>query len=85
MPGWPSNPPDFKTLNFQTSHAATDPARLPNSDPPLCRPSSPTQAPSPKPKERCTGRAMRSKHNRKPKHGEDVDKVGNIDVGLILH
>ena len=51
---------------------------------PFRRPSSPTQAPSPKPKERCTGRAMRSNCKRKLKHGEDVDNVGSIDAGLIL-
>ena len=51
---------------------------------PFHRPNSPTQAPSPKLKERCTGRAMRSKRKRKLKHGEDVDNVGSIDTGLIL-
>ena len=76
------------TLSTPVSHFGLLLSQLRSPKPlihPFCRPNSPTQAPSPKPKERCTGRAMRSKHNWKPKHGEDVDSVGSIDAGLILH
>ena len=67
------------------THAVDTCHHRPNSNHPFHWPNSPTQAPSPKPKKRCTSKVMRLKHNRKPKHGEDVDSVGNIDVGLILH
>ena len=62
----PSSPsPPLSPTQLAIATPLADPARHP-----FRRPNSPSQTPSPKPKERCTGRAMRSKRKRKLKHGE---------------